>query len=141
MVQKIFAIALMVLLLSGVATVGSTLFAGANFRPPPYPRAIITSDGSITPLAVPIQRNGDVYSLAANMSRCALEVERDNIIIDGAGHSFIGNSYETGLTLKGQSNVTNAADCRLFCSAARLHVAAAAALSHRRIPDRTWQHH
>jgi len=49
----------------------------------------ILSDGSIEPSNVPIQRNGDVYKFTDNL--CAqIVVDKDNIVIDGAGYALQG---------------------------------------------------
>ena len=103
--KKPLACASIILLFSAVALALSAASVEANFTPPPYPHMVIKSDGGITPLTVPIQRNGEVYSLTANITRYVLEVKRDNIIIDGAGHSLSGNSHESGIVLVNRNNV------------------------------------
>jgi parallel beta-helix repeat protein len=58
----------------------------------------IRADGSVDPLAAPIQRNGNVYTLTGNITSGAdgIVVERDDIVIDGAGYTIMGGSAYTG---------------------------------------------
>ena len=49
----------------------------------------IQSDGSVSPADVPIQRDGDVYRLTGNIYS-PIVVDRDNIVIDGAGYTIQG---------------------------------------------------
>ena len=67
------------------------------------PRIRILPDGSLDAPNVPIQRNGDVYMFTDNV--CAqIVVDRDNIVIDGAGYSLYGtyNGTRTGSWVVGQ---------------------------------------
>jgi hypothetical protein len=73
----------------------------------------ILADGSIDPASVPIVRLDDVYTLAGNIINTPLVIQRDNIVIDGAGfalsHSvsdFNAASSTTGVSIVGSSNVT-----------------------------------
>mgnify|MGYP000530603689 CR=1 FL=1 len=52
----------------------------------------IRADGSIDPPDAPIQRDGNVYTLTDNITSSGdgIVVERDNIIIDGAGYTVGG---------------------------------------------------
>jgi len=87
------------------------------FPPPPNPtRIYITSDGNVEPSTVPIQRNGNVYTFIGNLHNFCIEVQRDNIVIDGAGftidrvetYTAYATIYHnnTGITLSSRSNVT-----------------------------------
>jgi hypothetical protein len=49
----------------------------------------IQSDGSVSPADAPIQREGDVYKLTGNIYS-PIVVDRDNIVIDGAGYTIQG---------------------------------------------------
>jgi hypothetical protein len=60
----------------------------------------IRADGSIDPPTAPIQRNGDIYTLTGNIYDYIV-VQRNNIVVDGAGYTVQG----TGLTI-GTDNVT-----------------------------------
>jgi parallel beta-helix repeat protein len=50
----------------------------------------IQPDGTVNPSSVPIVRNGDVYTFAANIYDPIL-VQKSNITLDGAGFSLIGS--------------------------------------------------
>jgi parallel beta-helix repeat protein len=71
----------------------------------------IRADGSIDPPTAPIRRDGDIYKLTGNIATSAhgTIVERNNIVIDGAGYS-IQKSGATGgpkgIALIGGINVT-----------------------------------
>ncbi|MFZ7138907.1 MAG: right-handed parallel beta-helix repeat-containing protein [archaeon] len=52
----------------------------------------ILSDGSVGGTDK-IQRNGDVYALTGNIS-AGIQVQKSNIVIDGAGHTVQGNGHE-----------------------------------------------
>jgi parallel beta-helix repeat protein len=64
----------------------------------------IRADGSIEGTDK-IQRNGNVYTFTGDISD-ALVVERDNIVVDGAGHVLEGAGVGRGIFLDGRSNVT-----------------------------------
>ena len=65
----------------------------------------IRTDGSIEPLTAPLQREGRVYTLTANIKN-RLEVLRDDIVIDGDGYTLRGNGSGIGVLLVGVNNVT-----------------------------------
>ncbi len=81
-----------------------------------YNRTItIKADGTIDPRDAPIIRDGDTYSLTANVevtSKEGIIVEKDNIIIDGNNHRLRGggeydeNKYIWGILLIEKKNVT-----------------------------------
>jgi len=68
----------------------------------------IVSDGSVvtsTNLTVPIQRVGDIYTFNDNIENYYIVVQRDNIVVDGAGYSLAGQG-EVGIDLSYRTNVT-----------------------------------
>jgi len=67
----------------------------------------IRADGSIDPPTAPIRRDGDIYTFTDNIYD-EIVVERDNIIVDGAGYTLQGTgaSNSKGINLSGKSNVT-----------------------------------
>jgi len=68
----------------------------------------IASDGSVvtpTNLTVPIQRVGDIYTFTDNIENYYIEVQRDNIVVDGAGYYLAGQA-EIGIDLSYRNNVT-----------------------------------
>jgi len=69
----------------------------------------INADGSITPSTVPIYSADHVtYTLTGNITANAdgIVIERDNIILDGAGYTVAGSESGNGTTLVNRSNVT-----------------------------------
>ena len=72
----------------------------------------IQSDGSLNSTSVPITRVGDTYTFVEDVVNLTVLVQRDNIVIDGAGHRLQGFKTEEeiyamdGLILDGRSNVT-----------------------------------
>lgn len=57
---------------------------------------VIQPDGSISPSTVPIQRNGDTYTLTGNIS-ATMRIHRSNIVLDGAGYTLHGPYNGTAL--------------------------------------------
>ena len=108
-----------VLILTSVLLVARTLSANlssANFFPDPgpdLPRIYIRNDGSVEPETVPIERTGSIYKLTNNVVHHTMEIQRDNIVLDGVGYSILGNAsrikgYDdgnNGVIINGRSNV------------------------------------
>jgi parallel beta-helix repeat protein len=66
----------------------------------------IRADGSISPPTAPISISDKItYTLTDNING-SIVVERDNIVIDGNGHTIQGTGTGTGIDLSGRSNVT-----------------------------------
>jgi len=66
----------------------------------------IRDDGSIDPPTANITSLDNVtYTLIGNIND-SIVIERDNIVIDGAGYTVQGTGSGTGITLSGRSNVT-----------------------------------
>jgi parallel beta-helix repeat protein len=70
----------------------------------------IRADGSIDPSDAPISTYDNVtYTLTGNITTGdadGMVVERDNIVIDGAGYTVSGNRRGTGIMLTDRTNVT-----------------------------------
>jgi len=64
----------------------------------------IRPDGSVDPSTAPIQRDGNVYTFTDNIYD-EIVVERDNIVVDGAGSTLQGTGSGTGIDLSDRSNV------------------------------------
>jgi parallel beta-helix repeat protein len=65
-------------------------------------------DGSISPSGYPIMRDGNLYTLTADVYG-SLSVERGNIVIDGAGHAIRAEENRWspwGVTIYDRNNVT-----------------------------------
>lgn len=81
----ILALVLTSIVLAGFFSPVSEEFRTIRIRP----------DGSVDPATAPIQRDGDKYYFTGNVSvspsvQTALVVEKDNIVIDGAGYTLQG---------------------------------------------------
>ena len=96
---------ILVLLFSALVGVLFVRLAAANFLPPqPHlPSIHIRSDGSVDPSTAPIQRVGEVYTFTGNIANYTIEVQRNNIVVDGAGYTLQGNASGTGIYLSGNS--------------------------------------
>jgi parallel beta-helix repeat protein len=71
----------------------------------------IRADGSIYPPNVPIVSHDNVtYTLTNNITIYAgfdgIIIQRDNIIVDGAGYTICGVWESTGIIISGRSNIT-----------------------------------
>jgi parallel beta-helix repeat protein len=64
----------------------------------------IRADGSVEGTDK-IEHNGDVYTFTDNIDD-EIVVQRDNIIIDGAGYTLQGTGSGTGIDLSGRTNVS-----------------------------------
>jgi hypothetical protein len=66
----------------------------------------IMADGSVNPLTAPIQRDGDIYTFTADIDG-SIVVEKDNIIVDGAGYNLQGidAADSKGIDVPGRNNV------------------------------------
>jgi parallel beta-helix repeat protein len=73
---------------------------------------IIRSNGRVAPGTAPIQRDGNIYTFTGNINidsgDCGIQVDRDNIVIDGAGFTLQGTAayISRGIDLSSRSNVT-----------------------------------
>ena len=66
----------------------------------------IRADGSIGPPTAPISTMDNVtYTVIGNITD-SIVVERDNIVVDGAGHNMTGSRNGNGITLTDRTNVT-----------------------------------
>ena len=68
----------------------------------------IRADGTVDPTTAPIQREGNVYTLTDNIVYQSIVVEKDDIVVDGAGYTLQGTGVllSKGIDLTGRSNVT-----------------------------------
>jgi len=70
----------------------------------------IRSDGSLDPSTLPIQRDGDVYTLNAdlNVPNAGIVIQKSNIILDGAGYTINGSNVNdsAGILITGNSDIT-----------------------------------
>ncbi len=68
---------------------GTTYYVGS---PSPLPGISISPDGNVNSTTAPIKRAEETYSLTGDIINFTLEIKRDNIIVDGAGHNLQGFS-------------------------------------------------
>lgn len=54
----------------------------------------IKEDGNIEPSSAPIQHTGNVYSLTSDITNCNFTIQRNNIVLNGAGFSLKGPGEE-----------------------------------------------
>ena len=68
----------------------------------------IAPDGTVDPVTAPIERNGDFYVLAGNVSSGGdgILIERSGIVFDGLGYSIQGQGVGVGVCLASVKNVT-----------------------------------
>ncbi len=84
------------------------LFSKANFLPIPIPSPayIIKNDRTIDPSLAPIQRDGNIYTLTSDIVGYTIAIERDDVVLDGAGHTVTGLGTSTGIFAKNSHRVT-----------------------------------
>lgn len=110
--MKITAVALTVILLLFFAASFVAQFSGivsANMFPvPPINYVYIRADGSIEPSTTPITIKNNVYTLTGDFTNTTIIVERDGIILDGAGYSIkgLGTYYHRGVDISNRTNST-----------------------------------
>jgi parallel beta-helix repeat protein len=72
----------------------------------PYPIIYIKADGSIDPATANVTSSDNVtYTFTADIN-ASIVVQKDNIVVDGAGYTVQGGGDGTGIDLSGRSNVT-----------------------------------
>jgi parallel beta-helix repeat protein len=80
----------------------------ANPLPPPgdLVQVYIRADGSVEPSTAPIQRFGNVYVFTGNLLHYSIDVQCDNIVIDGSGFILQGYGiWDTAIKLSNRTNV------------------------------------
>jgi len=97
-VKKIFLVAFVLWLLSTAVVmifVSPVVAEGTIY---------IRPDGSVDPSTAPIRRDGDVYTFTDNIYD-SIVVERNNILVEGAGSILQGTGSGRGIDLSDRSNV------------------------------------
>jgi parallel beta-helix repeat protein len=102
----------------------------------------IRDDGSIDPPDSPIERIGDLYTLTGNIisSTDGIVIERDDMILDGAGFAVQGpRTVSIGLNLVGRNNVTiKNAEISGFDPAIRLDSSNCTSISGNNLTNNIW---
>jgi hypothetical protein len=93
---------ILTLLVSALAGTQFVSLGVANFLPPPpeLPYVYIRADGTVEPQILPIQRVGETYTFTGNIANYTIEVQRDNIVIDGTGYTLQGNGKSRAVAPK-----------------------------------------
>jgi hypothetical protein len=98
--KKVYGLFLALALLTSLA-VGFLISEAARANPVgtilPFehaPNITINSDGSVTPEMGLISRNGNTYTLTANITNYQIFIQRSNIVFDGVGHSINVTAYD-----------------------------------------------
>ncbi len=105
--NKVLALALLIVLICSSSLI-VRLTSADPLPGPPISNGYIRSDGSIDPPTLPIQKNGNTYTLTNAISNYTLEIQCSNIVIDGAGFTLLGNGlygYQA-ITVTDQNNIT-----------------------------------
>jgi len=105
--KKIASAIILTLLLSGILMQPFNIQSVKAAMAAVYIRA----DGTVEPSAAPILRNGSIYTLTGNITSDfdGIWIERNNVILDGAGYTVSGNTtlrFCEGIYLRGVINVT-----------------------------------
>ncbi len=74
--------------------------------PPSLPSIFIRSDGTIDPSTAPIQQVGNVYIFKNNIANYTINVQCDNVTVDGAGYTLQGYGIGIGVNLTDRKGVT-----------------------------------
>ena len=77
--------------LANIASANPTIDPG-----PDLPRIYIRNNGNVDPATVPIERTGNHYTLTDNIALYTIEIQRDNIVLDGAEHTIQGYPFWIG---------------------------------------------
>ncbi|MCW4002745.1 MAG: right-handed parallel beta-helix repeat-containing protein [Candidatus Bathyarchaeota archaeon] len=106
-VLKLTVISVLIVTVLVVSQFGSSL---CNFFPeiPPINTVYIRTDGNIEPSTAPITKENNVYTLKGDLTNTTVKIERDGIILDGAGYSIIGNDilFYAGVDISNRTNTT-----------------------------------
>jgi parallel beta-helix repeat protein len=98
--MKRFASMLVLLLFLSITLVSFPQIETVKAEETIYIRADGTVEGTDK-----IQRDGDVYTLISDISG-SIVVERDNVVLNGAGYRLQGDGNENGITLSEVNNIT-----------------------------------
>ncbi|MCW4046933.1 MAG: right-handed parallel beta-helix repeat-containing protein [Candidatus Bathyarchaeota archaeon] len=104
---RLTAISVLIVTALGVSQFGSSL---GNFFPeiPPINTVYIRADGSIEPSTALIAIENNVYTLTGDLTNTTIKIERDGIILDGAGYAIIGNDiqFHAGVDISNRTGIT-----------------------------------
>jgi hypothetical protein len=98
---------IMAFLLSAMEPTLVNLATANPLPPPPILNVYVRNDGTVDPATAPIQRTGNTYTFTNDLTNATIRIQRDNIVINGAGYKLQGNGpmWNTAITLENRSNV------------------------------------
>jgi parallel beta-helix repeat protein len=104
--KKTFALALAALIVLSIITMETVRVTDANLILPPEsaPSGYTISSNGVCD-APNINQNGNVYTLTGDING-TLVVNCDNIVLDGAGYSFLGQGQSSGIWLQNRHYIT-----------------------------------
>jgi parallel beta-helix repeat protein len=89
--KKVYGLTLAFALLFSAVT--GAMFVNFVSTQSDFKKITIMADGSLSPSNVPIQRNGNVYTLTADIFG-QITIKRDGVTVDGAGYALMGYGSE-----------------------------------------------
>jgi len=93
--------------LSALLLVGILVLATNTQSARAYETIHIRADGSVDPSEAPISTSDNItYTFTQNSSGFCIVIERDNIVVDGAGYFLQGTGGGAGMNATGRTNVT-----------------------------------
>jgi hypothetical protein len=98
--KKVYGLTLAFALLFSAVT--GAMFVNFVSTQSDFKKITIMADGSLSPSNVPIQRNGNVYTLTADIFG-QITIKRDGVTVDGAGYALMGYGSENILGLMMES--------------------------------------
>ena len=93
-------------LLLGVFLIGIFAFSGCIGQCQDIGVIYIKVDGTVDPSTAPISVSGNVYTFTTNIIHKQINVEADNIEVNGNGYMLQGAECYAGINLRGRSNIT-----------------------------------
>ncbi len=88
-IHSIVAILLLSMFIAEIPALAESQLTTPSPTPNTYPPIIIDSDGSVSPSTAPIRQTGNTYTLTDSVTG-AIEIKRNNTIIDGDGFTVSG---------------------------------------------------
>ena len=90
---KVVGLLIILAILVPLVSVISPLDANSSGFPTlqliPTEKAYIRANGTVEPSTLPIDRSGNRYTLTGDIINYTIEIQTDNIVFDGNGHSLI----------------------------------------------------
>jgi len=104
MKRAMLAITLILVLLAGTGVEFVRITCANPALMPAEPPAGYTINSDGTYVAENLHRDGDTYTLTGDIN-CSIVIQRDGIVLDGAGYAIQGNGDSSGVWLQDRSNI------------------------------------